>query len=216
MEDNINDSGAMAARKNKRILLFTFLAVFLLSAVMLIIFFPKDDLKSTEKEETEAYYRAHISEFRTPDFSVKAADDTVYMTEYDRRVLYTDGVMTCEFGEDTVTEIPPVAVVSDLLTASLFGDDAAYNALFTADYLRRNGSQKPFTEQKIYETTIALRAYSEENGTASFAVTYKIKDNDGTLRRDIVGNDMREMYVSVIREGDLYKISALSYHFRMR
>ncbi len=107
--------------------------------------------------------------------------------------------MTYPLNEDELAKLDPsVRFVCNYLQAVIDGDAAAYNAMFSADYLKKNGSKSAFNPQMLYNITI-YRYQIQNNADGSKTLTYKldymIYRNDGTFRRDIGSDAIRSQYL---------------------
>lgn len=99
-----------------------------------------------------------------------------------------------------------VQLLIDFVKAAIAGDTASYNACFSPEYIAESGRVAPFTMQKLYD--IMITDY-RQNGTGVptgyetvhvFGLRYKIKDNNGSLRRDMGSDAEREQYISVVKD----------------
>ena len=202
-------------RKKKRRLLLSFivLALVILSvfAVILALALKDTDPLPTEEELISSFYEKNKTYFVTPDFEAKPSDDTDYMDGYDRAFYFNEGGVTVDLKPADREAYPALDTVCRLIEASMAGDHDAYNALFTERYLDAKGRQGAFTGQKLYRITVT--ANGERDGTYYYTVTYAIKDNDGTLRKDIVSDAERDMVLTLTLVEGVYRIDAMSFRF---
>ena len=202
-------------RKKKRMLLLSFivLALVILSvfAVILALALKDTDPLPTEEELISSFYEKNKTYFVTPDFEAKPSDDTDYMDGYDRAFYFNEGGVTVDLKPADREAYPALDTVCRLIEASMAGDHDAYNALFTERYLDAKGRQGAFTGQKLYR--IIVTANGERDGSYYYTVTYAIKDNDGTLRKDIVSDAERDMVLTLTLVEGVYRIDAMSFRF---
>ena len=148
--------------------------------------------------------------FADPSLSYYPQLDQEYMS-LNRTVYFlqkgTTSIKT-EITEDNVTQFSrPVRFLLTLIEAELAGDAAAYNALFSPEYIAASGQQAAFTPQKLYD--IAIIEYSV-SATAPegyervmlYGLAYKIKDNNGSLRTDVSSDAELEQYLTVVEDAD--------------
>ncbi len=201
----------------KKIPLLIALAVLFLAVVGGVLFYyfsNEGDFHGVSQEERiEAYYHAHRSEFCDPQKAVLPSEDEEYLQDYDRRILYNDGLYTVEISSQDPPEDDAALIALALVEATMNGDADGYNSLFAQEYLEQNGRQGRFHAQKIYNIVIERGSRSQDGRSCRFTVSYAIKDNDATLRRDIVPNMSRPMILTVVKEDGIYRIASLSYRF---
>ena len=138
--------------------------------------------------------------FVTPNWEENIFDDGGYL-EKDRSVHYTsNGVTLMLEDDDDFESAGQIALFfREYFDAVINGDHEKYNSLLTDLYKKEYGETKPFTMQKLYEievTNLNCISYLNE-GTANtitvfeFDVAYKIMDNNGTFRNNLVSDDKR-------------------------
>lgn len=202
-------------KKKKRKLLIGFIvlaSVIICGFAVVLAFFLKDTKPlPTEEELISSFYEKNKTYFVTPDFEAKPSDDTDYMDGYDRAFYFNEGGVTVDLKPADREAYPALDTVCRLIEASMAGDHDAYNALFTERYLDAKGRQGAFTGQKLYRITVT--ANGERDGTYYYTVTYAIKDNDGTLRKDIVSDAERDMVLTLMLVEGVYRIDAMSFRF---
>ncbi len=154
--------------------------------------------------------------FADPSLSADIESDEDYMS-LDRAIYYRtiDGYeIRTEIPEDAYSSQPvAVQLLIAWLDAARRGDADAYNACFSREYIEKSGEQADFTMQKIYNITITYRGrvtdttvsdgYAE---TYLYSLAYCIKDNNGSLRKDMGSDVSREQYITVVRDaqGEAY------------
>lgn len=151
----------------------------------------------------------------TPDFADPALSADIYAdADYmalDRSVTLVreDGYTHTErLADDAYSSQPAeVQLLLRLLMAMRAGDAESYNACFSPEYLRQAGAQASFTMQKVYAPVItqyaAIHPAVPDGYTAIgvWGLSYKIKDNNGSLRRDIGSDAAREQYLYLVTDG---------------
>lgn len=199
-------------RKRNIVVLSVFVGVaLLLGVVLLLLLFPKHEPRPTQEELIQEFYEANKSYFATPDFERDPASDAAYMSRFDRTFYLKEGGATVTLTAASREDAPSLDTVCRLIEASMNGDAAAYNALFTDRYLTERGAQAAFTKQKLYNITVV--AGGETNGVSYYTVRYSIKDNDGTLRRDVLSDTERDMVLSVRETENGFLIDTMSFRF---
>jgi hypothetical protein len=183
--------------------LFLSVAVIAAAAVILLALVPLLSLLFQEPPPTYDY------DFADPSLSVDIFSDEDYMG-LDRSIYYTTGQGGYEFknaiGENDYTSYnKAVQLLIKLVLAAQAGDADAYNACFSAEYLQKEGRFGEFTMQKIYD--INIKEYTPPSDIVLpdtydeayvYGLTYKIKDNNGSLRNDIGSDGAREQYITVV------------------
>lgn len=147
--------------------------------------------------------------FADPSLSADIYADEDYL-DLDRTVYYS----TSEGGYEFVTAIEEssytsydkaVQLLIKLVKAATAGDADAYNACFSPEYIKASGAFDDFTMQKIYD--ICIRKYALPSGTAVpegyrevyvYGLSYKIKDNNGSLRNDMESDSSHEQFITVV------------------
>ena len=204
----------IARKRNILILAAIFLVALLVLSAVVGFFGGTMDSPSADEALIEQYYEKNKDYFKTPDFSLTAEDDADYMQNYDRRIYYTDGPVRTELLPTDDLPTPALLPLVRMISVITAGDGTAYNALFSASYIAEKGEQAAFTAQKPYGIEITYVGASDN--TYLFKLDYRLKDNDGTLRRDVVSDMSRTMNVTVVEEGGEYRITAIVYHFASR
>ncbi len=148
-------------------------------------------------------------QFADPALSTDIYADTVYMG-YDRSIYYVSGdsgYQETEAIRDVATYAKEVQLLVSLVQAAIAGDADAYNECFSPEYLAKHGDKTGFTMQKIYGIYITKYASSGEVVTpdgyqtvAFYGLSYKIKDNNGSLRDDMDSDGSREQYFSIVTD----------------
>ena len=142
--------------------------------------------------------------------------DKEYM-ELDRLVCYTDvrtGV-TLSIDDNNYASYNDVVVfMYEYIRSIIYGDNSFYNNCYSDRFLTVEGEQHPFTMQKLYDIEFGVVSVDEvtSNGVLSKVwLDYKIFKNNVTLRTDIGSDVNRRQYLTLIKEGENYKIISVSY-----
>lgn len=144
-------------------------------------------------------------DFVYPQYSFHKPYDGDIMTyekylRRDRRIRYYDNMNGNGLMEtiDENTTDPNLLFIRDYLQIVIQGDVEGYNALFNDTYFKDHEPQADFAQQMLYDITVYF--YSTEgfdNGERlySYALEYKILENNGTFRRDIGSDMMRQQFI---------------------
>ncbi len=139
--------------------------------------------------------------FETPNFNKNIYEDEEYLSLIaDGFINYSDGRTTVSVREEDYEIYSDAArLIFALVTAARDGDQKAYNACFSNNYLTASGKQTKFTMQQIYDVKIVEGLPVRENGylRTDMELEYKIHENDGTLRKDIDSDSSRKQYITV-------------------
>lgn len=213
MTPNVTLTENAKRKKRKLIVAFSVIALAVVGIAALVVAFSLKDSEPTPTEEEliASFYEKNKSYFVDPDFEATPSDDAVYMEGYDRTFYFKEGGITVDLKPSDRETYPALDTVCRLIEASMAGDEEAYNSLFTDRYLNDKGRQAAFTGQKLYHITVS--ANGDSDGIYYYTVTYAIKDNDGTLRKDIVSDAERDMVLTVKLVDGVYRIDTMSFRF---
>lgn len=152
----------------------------------------------------------HIEEiyFYDESLSKYPSEDEWYMTEAYREIEFYFGTGTV-FSETILTDSDAIArgeafyLLYNLINYIKAGNNEAYNSCFSTYYFKTNSYQPKFTKQKIYDIKITeLPSETKSANGVSFIVynytiEYRIRHNNGSLRKDIGSNQSRKQYVEL-------------------
>ena len=164
-------------------------------------------------------------------FADPALSEDIYADEdylaLDRSFYYmtSEGNYTFKtaIGEQDVTSYnQAVQLLIRLVQAAIAGDETAYNACFSPEYIAKSGLQGAFTMQKIYDICIEKYLVPSDmvvpknySDMYAYGLTYRIKDNNGSLRQDVESDATRMQMITVVidRSGQpwIYGIETLHY-----
>lgn len=140
--------------------------------------------------------------FCTPDWEENIFEDTEYLKK-NRLIHYSSSNITLHLeNDDDFISAGPIAVFfRDYFRAVINGDHEAYNDLLTDLYKKEYGEKAPFTMQKLYDIDVIdlnCISYLNEGKTNQitvyeFDVAYRIMDNNGTFRNNLLSDDKREV-----------------------
>ncbi len=186
--------------KKKKIVWISVLAVFLAMVILLALI----PLLLQE----DAPPRVDEPMFMDPSLSENVESDRAYMA-LDRDIYYRTvdayETKTVLSDEDYIHQRAEVKLLIDLVHAAKAGNSSAYNACFSPEYISDSGAYAAFTKQKIYDIVITeYRSAGEApigyDSVRVYGLCYKIRDNNGSLRRDISSDEEREQYISVVKD----------------
>ncbi|MBE6582322.1 MAG: bifunctional folylpolyglutamate synthase/dihydrofolate synthase [Ruminococcaceae bacterium] len=198
-------NGAIGKKaKEKRIAKLMIAAVCILTALFLALNLILESGVFSSLFGEEIKYREYppLGEeyFCTPDWVENIFEDNEYIKK-DRLIHYSSNNVTLHLeDDDDFAAAGPIALFfREYFNAVISGDHEAYNELLTDLYKNEYGEKAPFTMQKIYEIdVIDLNCVSYLNeGKANqitvyeFDVAYRIMDNNGTFRNNIMSDDKR-------------------------
>lgn len=130
---------------------------------------------------------------------------------YDRTVYFQDERYGLTVGLDAATASdygPAVELLYLLVGAAMSGDHELYNACFSETYFASNDPQEEFSMQKLYDIRITRIDESKPDGKSYteylYALDYKIRRNNGSLRPDIDSDGSKTQYILITdRDGSL-------------
>ncbi len=200
---------AISPKKKMLILIGAVVAVLLLAAVVLLL-----SLGDQEKPKPKIPPRAEGS-FAPIDWNEDITLDQEYMA-LDRRVRYTnESGFTYTLNDFNYNDGGAAAAfIYKVLGAIRDGDHEAYNAAFSQYYKNAVGEKQPFTPQKLYD--ISFNIYAVEDGGEAgnlilYQVFYRIKDNNGTFRDDILSDECRRVTFYLRETASGYEIYTVTY-----
>ena len=218
--------------KKKRLLVLVGIVVILLVLVLL----NSIDFKSTPvEEEAQAPYTPDTYpayHFVDPDYESNIFENSVYQ-KLDHSIAYTYNNQTLDLKNNLKTtdlksyDAPFDEFFVKYFTALAKGNSSkTFDAFYSDVYFRTHESFKNFAPQKVYDIEILRKTdpqiiteeAKEEDAAyigctlTTFEVSYRILDNDGTFRRDILDEDVIVQYIDLL--GDTsgnYTINAVGY-----
>lgn len=226
-------SGAGKSKKKKRAILFLIVTFVLL--VFLVLLNSLDFEAISEKlkgdsdnspQETVQNYPAIW--FDPPDYDEDLTADADYMG-LDRNMEYTEGNESFVIVGDASVHGDLCVFWQNYLDALVAGDAETLKAMHTDRYfelMKQNGEfldgfEKGYAPQKIYnfrvklEETYDLGENGDKNGNYKgyivhyFRVSYQIKDNNGTFRRDMnADGDAVPLRFEVLERGGDIRINS--------
>lgn len=175
-----------------------------------------------------------ITELLKPDYEeVSYADFRFYEADYDKNILEDElylrrnrNIYYDRYGSETV--ITESGTSEDTAAARFFydyfnciinGDYQTYPQFFTQDCLESDGFTLPerFTMQGLYDIHVKLHSVEakEIDGVEAaleiYEVSYRIFENNGTFRSDILPDETRTLVFELYISGDTVKINAIGH-----
>ncbi len=155
--------------------------------------------------------------FFEPDYEKNIFEDDLYMS-LRRGIHYNRYGNECVLTEDNVKELPTAAgFFYEYLNCIIRGDYENYPNFYTDKCKNDANFQCPekFTMQGLYDIHVDLYSVSgdEETGavTEVYEVRYRIFENNGTYRKDILPDETRtRVFELVIINGEA-KINSITY-----
>ncbi len=208
MENNLKK------KKLKKIIIIVASAFILLSLLVALI----PTLVSIFYPESNDDYSYNEWLFFEPDYNKNILEDELYLA-LNRGIHYnrygSDTVLT----EENVQYLPETAkFFYDYFNCLVLGDYETYPNFYTEACLNDENFCCPerFTMQAIYDINVILHSVvgdaSGEGGyTEIFEVSYRIFENNGTYRTDILPDETRtRIFEVVINKGEV-KINSISF-----
>jgi len=186
--------------KRKRILFIAIcviLGIFIVFGLTVLIL---SGVKNYLQEKRKADYdksmnRSYI--YPPADYDLNIFDDSGYMS-LDRSIWFNDGTARTVITEDNIKSYSPeLQFMYNVVNLIINGNYTEYNKIFTKDYLKTAGDdlRDRFTMQQLYNIELEIEDYSQTN-TANglvtqsvIAVSYMIRNNNGTFRNDLDFNE---------------------------
>lgn len=218
-------------KKRRLIVLLATIGVLILLVLLNAIDFEKSPTEEAPEAPyvPETYYAYY---FVDPDYDSNIFENSDYM-KLDRTIAYTYSGQTVDLknslkdGSAEIYDPPFDNFFAKYFAALAKGNaDGSFDALYSEVYFRTHKSFSNFAPQKVYD--IDVRRVSDEQTITSeekeedaiyvgctltsFEVRYRIYQNDGSFRRDILGDDILVQYIDLL--GDLngnYTINSVGY-----
>jgi len=202
MDEQRNDKAAL--NKQKKVVLIIIGALVLFAILYFIVSTIDFDSLFNKKSDISDFVGNYY--FYDESMSKYPSEDEWYMTEAFKEVEYSHGVSTVIseilFDEkDAAAKGKPVELLYNLVEYIKAGDYEGYNSCFSSYYYQTSQPQGPFTKQKIYDITITELSSQTKSadGTAfieyTYTLEYRIRHNNGTLRKDIGSDQIRKQYI---------------------
>ena len=218
MNTNPNEKAKLTKSKRNALRLLLVLITMLVALLVLnsIDFdaFSKDkDPQFIEMGGTDRVLGDH--HFATPDYDQNILLDKDYLSK-DRGMYYTYGNETYYIDNNYSDYDRFCVFFGEYFDALVNGDEKKVNSMLTASFISENGLYDDFTMQKIYSRRVTLKSHTIiEEGEyygytrATFEVIYKILDNDGTFRRDIMYDEERPLIFELLEKNGTVRINSV-------
>ena len=214
-------------RSKKRAVIFALVVLSLLVVLSIAAVIDWDALllkKDSDRDSWVHYYDDRY--FAIPDFTADITKDQEYMTQYDSVPRFTIGNERTQLEDVLPVYKLPCSLLSDYFALVKRGDYEKYYTLFTESYEKTHGdmnffTKKPlvFTMQKLYniEVTFMKSELPKEGELSGYAVyyfnvSYCIKDNDGTFRRDIRSDESNTLLFEIVEKDGKAKINDIFFY----
>ena len=155
-------------------------------------------------------------QFFEPDYDKNIFEDEVYMNMR-RGIKYKRGGSEIVLSEENVDEQHVTArFFYDYINCIIAGDYESYPDFYTERCKNDRNFNCPekFTMQALYDIRVALEFEPEVNDgvvTEIYTVEYRIYQNNGTYRRDILPDETRRRVFEVVIDGEDVKINSITY-----
>ena len=207
----------------------TLLRIVLISCAVLIVFAGLSWLIQLYEEWKQSAGTIRFS-VETDDYVYAQADyeeDIFTDEEYlslDREIRYQTGglVVSLLMDEDGTEYGAGFCFFQNYFRAIIGGDLGSYLSCFSADYSRNENNvplpKKAFTAQKVYDILLEYRGESTDGSLAEgesrsyYVIKYKIKDNNGTLRKDIQSDEIRPLLAELTEKDGRLSITRMVYY----
>ena len=155
--------------------------------------------------------------FYEPDFEKDILSEKSYLAK-DRGIHYTQGNETFYIEEGGYNLNKYTDFFKTYFSLIEKGDAKSLNALCTENYFESAGEIEDFTMQRIHDrrvTAISSVVIEDKEDpyygytVLLFQISYKILRNDGTFRRDIVGDEIKPIILELLDSGKSIKINSV-------
>jgi hypothetical protein len=202
-------------RSKKRAVIFASVVLSLFVVLSIATAIDWDSLFSKEDRDRDSWVHYYDDRYFTvPDFTADITEDAEYMTQYDSVPRFTVGNERTQLEDVLPVYKLPCSLLSDYFALVKRGDYEKYYTLFTESYEKTHGdinffTKRPliFTMQKLYDIEVTfMKSELPKDGALSgyavyyFNVSYRIKDNDGTFRRDIRSDESNTLLFEIVEK----------------
>ncbi len=214
------DKASAKKRLNKilKIILIAFLSLGLLCGVLALV------LKYVFPPVVPFGY--DDSYFFTPDYNKNIFEDQRYMS-LNRNIFYNDFGYERVINNDNADNLPGSArFLYDYINCIIEGKSDEYASYFSQEYVKNNESlvskgltipiYSTFTMQGLYD--IKINTVSREDDTDGdgvfverYEISYKIFENNGTFRRDILPSEPRTLVYTLYTNKSITKINNITF-----
>lgn len=196
------------------------IAVVLVIAVLGLVFLEfeekiTDTADTTAQVEYQGGYSEDDMKFYHPDWETNIFEYEPWL-EKNRHITYKEGGMSTVIADDGYGEYGiEVEFMALYFKALMNGDADALCGFYSDGYLEANGRFDKFTMQKVYDIVLERIDVKDDagNSTYIYKVSYKILENDGTFRDDVLSDGVRPQYYTIVDDGVELKITAVSYTY---
>ena len=149
-------------------------------------------------------------DWETDIFTVERwLDKNRYLTyvENGMAITITDGKYS-DYGD-------AAAFMAEYFDTLMHGDAQALNEFYAESYFESNARFEAITMQKIYDMRMEYITSNVNQSTTEYVykITYKILENDGTFRNDVVSDAERAQFYTIVDDGYELKITDVSYSY---
>ncbi len=201
--------------KNKSKIIISFIIIVILSGISFVLLENPEifHFEKTEDKITSMYSDKIMSyNFYPSNYDEDIYEDETYMG-LNRYVQFKVGPETYTITDGDYERHGKAAVFfGEYFDAAINGDAERYNQMFTENYYTKNEPYERFTPQKIYDILVEQLSLNSDNGgdTYYFAVSYSIRQNNGTFRNDIDSDASRKLYFKLVTVDSQLKIDDIS------
>ncbi|MBE6613625.1 MAG: hypothetical protein E7632_14155 [Ruminococcaceae bacterium] len=213
----------LKARKKKRMAtaLIVMCAIALVGLVFLNMDISMDDIFG-EREIVQHVYDGdgvHRISLWDPDWDTDIFELPRYLDK-NRLLTYAENGMAISMDSDFSDYGEPIQLFADYFSALQHGDAEAVCAFYADSYFETHDRWEKITMQKIYDMRVEYlkNADAKSDGKTVtnwyYKVTYKIMENDGTFRNDLISDAERAQYYVITDDGYSLKITDVSYAYQ--
>jgi len=211
--------------KRKKKLAIT-MAVMCAVAVVGMFFLESDltfDFSSRDTEIVQHVYDGsgvHRISLWDPDWETNIFNRRDYLDK-NRYLTYAEGGMAITLVDGSYSDYGEgIELFAAYFDALMHGDAEAVCAFFADEYFESHKRWEKITMQKLYDMRVEYLKNADvtENGVTKtkwyYKVTYKIMENDGTFRDDLISDATKAQYYVLTDDGWEMKITDISYSYQ--
>ena len=193
-------------QKQKKIIIIVMVSLVLFAiAYYLITLIDFDSMFDTSKNEDVENKNIY---FYDESLSKYPSEDEWYMQEmykeiefyYGTGTVFSESILT---DEDAIERGDAFYLLFNLIGYIKAGNHEGYNSCFSSYYFNSHSYQSKFTRQKLYDIKITeLPEETKSSGGVTYieynyTIEYKIRHNNGSLRKDIGSDQSKKQYVKL-------------------
>ncbi len=213
------NSSVKAAKKKKMAIAIVVMCViavigmFFLNTEMLFDFSSEETTKIPHNNKGSS---EHIITLYKPDWNTNIFERADYLDK-NRYLTFAEGGMELTLVDGNYSEYgDEVQLLADYFDALMQGDAEKVCSFYADSYFESHDRWEKITMQKLYDMKVEFLNKKESESTIEYyyRVSYKIMENDGTFRDDLISDAVKAQFYVITDFGYEMKITDVSYKYQ--